>query len=123
VEKAKSTSLILCSVISVSTGEILLKYGLTKLGALDFGGKAIESFTSIAMSPYIWAGLILFVMSSLLWLIAISKTELSYAYPLMGMGYAMVAFFSWLIFNEALGALRILGIGVITLGVVMMSRS
>lgn len=123
MEKAKSTLIILCSVITVSTGEILLKYGLTRLGLLDFGSKAIESFISIAMSPYIWAGLTLFVISSLLWLIAISKTELSYAYPLMGMGYAVVAFFSWLIFNEALGALRILGIGIITFGVVMMSRS
>lgn len=122
-EKAKSTALILCSVLSVSTGELLLKYGLNKLETLDFIAKAAESFISIAMSPYIWIGLILFGVSSLLWLVALSKTELSYAYPLMGMGYAVVAFFSWLIFNEALGVLRVLGIGIITLGVAMMARS
>ncbi|HII14871.1 MAG TPA: EamA family transporter [Nanoarchaeota archaeon] len=122
-EKAKSTVTILGSVTAVAAGELLLKQGLIKLGPLDFAANAASSFISIFTSPYILLGIVLFAASSLLWLIAISKTELSYAYPLMGIGYAVVAFFSWLLFNEALTALRILGIFVIMAGVVMMARS
>ena len=122
-EKAGSTLTILGSVTAVATGEILLKQGLIKLGTLDFAGNAVSAFASIFTSTYIWLGLVLFGISSLLWLIALSKTELSYAYPLMGVGYAVVAFCSWLLFNEALTVLRILGIFVIMAGVVMMARS
>jgi multidrug transporter EmrE-like cation transporter len=122
-DKLRKTVTILGSVIAVGIGELMLKYGLNRLGTLDFGSAMIQSFIQVATSPYILTGLALFVMSSLLWLIALSETELSYAYPLLGTGYAIVAFFSWLLFNEALGALRIMGIFVIIAGVAMMSRS
>lgn len=123
MEKLRKTIILFSSVIAVGLGEILLKYGLTKLGQLDFGQFMLQSFILIFTSPYILLGILLFSASSLLWLIALSETELSYAYPLLGMGYAVVAFFSWIIFNEALTALRIVGILVIMSGVIMMSRS
>lgn len=120
---AKKLKAILLSVAAVSAAQILLKYGLKSAGEISFARHFFSTFLNLMLNPYILLGFVLFGASSVLWLIAISETDLSYAYPLLGMGYAIVAILSWLIFNETIGALRIAGIATIMLGIVLMSRS
>lgn len=120
----KRTKTVLLSVLTVSVAQILLKYGVNQLGTISYQLSNLGStFFTIFSNPEIFIGLILFLLSSLLWLVAISESELSYAYPLLGAGYALVALLSWVLFNETMSLLRILGIVVVFIGVYMMSRS
>ncbi len=118
------TKLVLLSVFTVSIAQILLKYGVNQLGTISYHlSSLVITFLTIFSNPAILIGLALFGLSSLLWLIAISESELSFAYPLLGTGYAVVAILSWLLFNENMSMLRIFGIIVVFLGVYNMSRS
>lgn len=115
---------VLLSVLAVGIAQLLLKYGMNKLGPLSFSSdNLLQTAASLFTSPAILIGAVLFGASSLLWLLAISETELSYAYPILGLGYAFVAFFSWILFNETLSAVRWIGIITITAGIIVMSRS
>lgn len=122
-EKLRYTLIIFASVIAIGISELLLKYGLVKIGTFNFANDMLGTFFTIFSSAYVISAIALMGISSLLWLIALSRAELSYAYPLLGMGYAVVAFFSWVLFNDILTPVRITGIFVIMLGVFMMSRS
>jgi len=54
---------------------------------------------------------------------ALSETELSYAYPLLGAGYALVAILSCAFFKETFSVVRMAGVGIVVIGIILMSRS
>ena len=118
----KTIYLILISILLISSGQLLLKSTMTKIGPLDFSSNAIlDTAIRVLTTPLILASITLFGLSSILWLTALSRTELSYAYPLFSIGYAIVAISSWLLFNEKMNAFRIAGIAIIILGVSILS--
>ena len=57
------------------------------------------------------------------WLVALSRVDLSYAYPFASLSYVVMLTASWLLFNENITSLRLLGTVVIGLGVFLISRS
>ena len=64
-----------------------------------------------------------YVISVGVWMMALSRVEVSYAYPLLSVGYIVTAFAGHLFFEEELGAVRWVGILVICLGVYLIPRS
>lgn len=113
---------ILLSILLVSSGQLILKFGMTQLGVLDFSlGSIADTAIKIALTPYVIIGVLLFGLSSVLWLTALSRAELSYAYPLFSIGYAIVSISSWFLFNEKMNGFRIAGIAIIILGVSILS--
>ncbi|MBT4174617.1 EamA family transporter [archaeon] len=123
MDKKKSLLLIVLSVFIVDSGQLLLKKGLLDLGALDFAGNLLGSFILAFTNPFVLSGLVLFFLSSFVWLIVLSKSNLSFAYPCLSLGYVIVSILSWFFFNESLSALRLVGLGVIFMGVYFMSRT
>lgn len=121
--KRKAIIIILASVLLISVAQLLLKYGVGNATKALTNASALTMLSAIFSSWQVLTAVALLLASSTLWLIGLSKAELSFAYPLLGTGYALVAFISWIIFNEALGITRIIGIITIITGVVMMSRS
>lgn len=120
--KFKGLLIAILSVIIVVTGQLILKYGLEQSGA-DFSQGVLSAFIQIFSNVYVWIALIFLMVESLSWLIAISKIPLSYAYPLLSLGYVAVSVLSWLFFYENLSSMRILGLGIIVIGVFMLSKT
>ncbi len=122
-KKNAAILLVLLSVILVNTGQLLLKHGLNLLGEISLSGDIIFSLINAVFSPFVFFGIVFFVASSFFWLLALSKAELSYAFPILSLGYVLVSVLSWLFFNEVLSVLRILGLSVIVVGVYMLSKT
>lgn len=104
----------------IDVGQLFLKTGLT-MRAVDFF--QLSSILLAATNPYILIGLALVGGSSIFWLNALSKTDLSLAYPMLSLGFVIVSVASYFLFNEQLTLLRMVGIGVISSGVFLMARS
>ena len=68
------------------------------------------------------AGLLLYVMSAIVWLKILSQWEVSKAYPLVGVGFALTVIVGWML-GEQVGAQRIGGVALISLGVILVARS
>lgn len=120
----KNLSLILISVLLIDAGQLLLKYSLNTFGEINWGFDLLFSnFILIAQNPFVWLALFLMGLSSFTWLLALSKNNLSYAYPILSFGYVVVAVLSWVFFSEPMGMVKILGLGIIAMGVVMLSNT
>jgi multidrug transporter EmrE-like cation transporter len=105
---------ILCSVV----GQVLLKAGANALGAVDFanlGQKLIEMTTQ----PLLWAGLSIYGLSALIYIIVLSRAKLSAAAPLVAITYIFTVVAGMLFFGEAVPLLRWAGISCIMAGVVL----
>ena len=79
--------------------------------------------SKIATSPAILAGIACYVVSVVVWILALSRTPVSVAYPMLSIGYILNALAAWLWLGEAFTATRAIGIGVIVVGVFMVARS
>ncbi len=100
-------------VVLNSVAQISLRYGASRDPK---GGTVSRSF---------WIGLwaICFALATLLWLIALRNTAISYAYPLLGAGYILVTLLAKWLLREKISALRWLSIVVITAGVLMVGAN
>lgn len=115
-----ATVYLLIAICLSATGEVLLKIGMRQFGAFSLTpSNLVHAFT---MPPVI-GGFAFVFGGSLFWLATISRADLSWAYPMLALGYILVVTASWFILNEALSPLRVAGLLVICVGLVMVARS
>jgi drug/metabolite transporter (DMT)-like permease len=116
--------LILIPVATVAASHLLLKKGLLIIGQFPQSfSELIPFFLKTFTNIYVISAVVLTIPTALVWILAISRTQLSFAYPFLALSYVLVALFSLLIFKEDVTILRWLGILVICAGVFLVSRS
>ena len=77
---------------------------------------------SMLLNPYIIISLFLTLLAGVTWMIAMTKFEISYAYPFTLLGLVLVTIFSVIFFGESVNTYKISGIVLIILGIVIISR-
>jgi uncharacterized membrane protein len=114
---------LLCSTLLVA-GQVLVKQGLNAMGGFDLSlSSPWTGLAKIFTSGYIWLGGLVTLVSGLVWMSILSKRELSLVYPLISLSYVVALACSAVILKEQVSPLRWLGVGVICLGVYMVSKS
>ena len=121
---AISFSLILTGVLLNAVAQLLLKAGTNAVGHFAFErGNILSVGWRLATEPHIFAGLVCYVVSVAVWILALSRVEVSIAYPMLSIGYVVNAMAAWYLFGEVVTPMRLLGIGIIILGVFIVARS
>lgn len=120
----KYIPMILLGVGLNAAAQLLLKKGMTSVGEFAFTADALWRVApTVALNPYIVAGLVSYVISVAIWLLVLSRVDVSAAYPFLSVGYVIAAIGGWLFFAEQVSAQRMLGIAFICAGVVFVARS
>jgi drug/metabolite transporter (DMT)-like permease len=116
---------ILISVLFGALGQLLLKKGMNGMGQVSLslpwrhlGG----TLWRIGTNPYVFIGLIIYLAATIFWLVALSRVDLSYAYPFVSLSYVIMLIASRLLFRENITPVRLLGTFVICLGVFIIYR-
>ena len=121
---AISFGLVLTGVLLNAAAQLLLKAGTNVVGQFEFHlDNLIPVGLKLALEPHILGGLACYVISVVVWIMALSRVPVSIAYPMLSIGYVINAFVAWQWFGEALAAQKLLGIGFIVLGVFLVARS
>jgi len=117
--------LILTGVGLNAAAQLLLKVAtrplahFSEFNADTLGGAVVILFKS---APF-WAGMVCYATSVCVWLAALSKAPVSTAYPMLSLGYVVVAAVSVMWLGESMGPAKVLGIALICAGVILVSRS
>ena len=121
---ARTFALALVSILLLVLGQSLLKYGLIRVGGVNFaGGQILHGLRAILTSPHLLLGFAAYGVSALLWLDVLSKLEISYAFPLVSLTYVITLFVGRFFFGEVITWVRVLGVLVIIGGVILVARS
>jgi drug/metabolite transporter (DMT)-like permease len=117
--------LVLAAAIIAAGGQLSLKAGMNQVGAIDAASLArpLETFGRVFSTPLVWFGLACYGVGAILWLIVLSRLDLSYAYLLLAAMYVLIPLVSWLFLGERIPPLRWLGMVVVVLGVLIVARS
>ena len=115
--------MILITTFLAVGGQLCLKHGMTALGEIGGFKMLIQSLPKVAKNLWIILGLGLYVFSTLLWMMILTKTPLSFCYPFISLSYVFVIIASRIVFKERIDIYKILAIVLIIGGVVMLSMS
>jgi multidrug transporter EmrE-like cation transporter len=107
-----------------ATAQLLLKAGTTSIGAFAFTlDNVVPVGLRLAKSPPILGGLCCYVVSVVVWILALSRVPVSVAYPMLSVGYVVNALAAWYLFGESITAQKLVGIAFIIAGVYLVARS
>lgn len=117
--------LILLSVAISAFAQIALKVGMGSPAvqrALAGGGSRVATVLDIAFNPFVILGLALYFGSAAVWLLVLSKVEVSFAYPFVALGFVLTAVLGRLVLHDSFSAAKIIGTLLIMVGVIVLAR-
>jgi multidrug transporter EmrE-like cation transporter len=116
--------LIMLGVMLNAGAQLLLKEGMRRIGHFEFiWANAVPITLQVAGNIFVLGGLFCYVISVAVWLLVLSRVEVSFAYPLLSVGYIVNAVAGYYLFQENLSMMRISGIMVICVGVFLVTKS
>lgn len=119
----KYIPLILAGVLLNAFAQVLLKKGMLSIGYFEFHFQTLSPIIKkVTINPYVLSGLAAYVISVAVWLLVLARVEVSYAYPFLSVGYVVVTWMGYFIFQENLSWIRVVGIAVIIVGVLLLSQ-
>jgi multidrug transporter EmrE-like cation transporter len=118
-------ALILTGVGLNAAAQLLLKVASRPLAHFsEFTADTLgSSLTILFKSLPFWTGMVCYAASVCVWLAALSKAPVSTAYPMLSLGYVVVAAVSVTWLGESMGPAKMFGIALICAGVILVSRS
>jgi multidrug transporter EmrE-like cation transporter len=114
---------IALTILFTVYGQMILKWQIGRLGGVppELAAKFLF-FAKAFIDPWLMSGLISAYFASLCWMSAVSKLNLSHAYPFMSFAFVLVMFLSAFIFHEPLTWPKVVGMVCIVAGIVISSQ-
>ena len=116
--------LILFTVLTNFGSQIMLKHGMTSMENFDIASNGIvRSALDVAFNPFVIGGLVVMAISMGAHLVVLSKVDISYAYPFLGLSFVLTAAWGYFMLGENVNTFRIIGVLLICSGVALVAKS
>ncbi len=112
---AKSIILIVVSVLMIALGQVFWKLGTNQTGA---GAPLLKTVTNL----WFVLGCIMLLGSSVVWILALQRVDLSYAFPFQSLAYVFIFLFSIFLFKEPVTTLKVIGTLLVITGVIVIAK-
>lgn len=114
---------IFLTIILTAYGQLAIKWQVGLAGPLpDSTEMKIVYFLRLLLNPWVISAVLAAFAAMICWMGAMTKFELSRAYPFMALNFVLVGLCSIWLFNETLTLPKMLGVGIIVLGLIVVSR-
>jgi multidrug transporter EmrE-like cation transporter len=112
--------LLMMAVLASSLGQLFLKIGAVQLGEVT-AKNAVNHVLSIVTTPPLIAGLLAYGMGAVFYILVLTRVNLSVAAPSASLIYLFSVLMGYFFFQEALSPARLVGLGLIMAGVVLVA--
>jgi multidrug transporter EmrE-like cation transporter len=125
MRSAVTVFLALACVLLTAAAQIVLKIGVSnpQLQSLLADGRLRAFLLHASFTPLVFLGVLIYVVSTVIWLLVLARADLSYAYPFVSLGFVATALYGFCVLHEPIGAGRLGGIALIVCGVLLIARS
>jgi len=117
-----TVALGLVAIILLSVGQTSMKVGLNHIGGISLAD-GVATLLKLLRTPWVIVGFACYGLSSILWLDVLSKLDFSLAFPMVGLTYVFTLLIGRFFFHETVGLDRMLGVGLIVLGIFFLAKS
>lgn len=118
-----SVGLVICTVLLTVYGQLIVKWRVNQAGPLpvELVKKAVF-LVSLLIDPWVVTVIPATLVAGLCWMAAMTKLELSYAYPFMSLAFVLVLILSAVLFHETVSMPKVLGMVIVILGLIIASQ-
>lgn len=114
---------VLLTILLTVYGQIVIKWQVLKVGSLpQETADKILFMLQLLLNPWIVSALAAAFLASFFWMAAMTKLQLSHAYPFMGLTFVVVMLASGFFFHEPITTLKVVGVALIVLGLAVASQ-
>ncbi len=113
--------LIIINILLAVSGQTFIKQGMGKIGSFS-DMPLMQFFQRALLSPLVILGLFLYIVSSFIWFMVLSRVELSVAYPALSLGYILVLAIGFFFLGETITLAKLAGVILICLGVFLIFK-
>ena len=115
---------ILLTILFTVYGQLVIKWQVSRAGAMPAAAGAKALFLlHLIVNLWVISGFVAALIAALAWMAALTKFNLSFAYPFMSLSFILVMFASALFLREPLTVWKLVGMALLVLGMVISSRS
>lgn len=116
--------LILFTVFTNFGSQVLLKEGMTRIDHFELTPAGlVGSLQDVVFNGFVVGGLVVMVISMASHLVVLSRVDISYAYPFLGLSFVLTTAWGYFVLSEGVNAWRLLGVLLICAGVSMVAKS
>ncbi|WP_101842825.1 EamA family transporter [Halobacillus sp. Marseille-P3879] len=102
-------------------GQLILKWKIDQYGGLpELWKDKVLFLLQLLFNPFILSGFLSAFIASLFWMAAMTKFDISYAYPFMSLSFVLVFLLSVLLFGEPISMKKFMGVSLIVIGIIVM---
>ncbi len=108
---------VLMTILLTVYGQIIIKWQVLKAGAMpEATGDKFAFLFALLINPWVVSAFAAAVLAAVFWMAAMTKLQLSHAYPFMSLAFVFIMLAGWLFFNEPITPLKIAGVALVVLG-------
>lgn len=114
---------ILATVLFTVYGQLVVKWQVTRAGPFPLAtSERLIFLLKLLLNPWIMSGVAAGFLALLCWMIAMTRFDLSYAYPFMSLAFIFVLILSAIFFHETVTMPKMIGVMLIVAGIIIGSR-
>jgi uncharacterized membrane protein len=122
--RIKTLVMILAMVVCANTGDLLLKHGMTKIGAVEISASGLlHALLLTATNGTIWLGIVFLTGFMLSYMTVLSWADYSYVMPAGAFGYALLTLLAVVFLHENVSPRRWVGVVLICIGVLLVGQT
>ena len=116
-------SYILATVVCTVYSQLVMRWQVGAAGELPSDGPGkLRFIATLLVNPWVLSGIVATFLAGVSWMLAMTRFEISYAYPFVSLNYVIILAASILLFNESLSPPKIMGTVLVIVGIVVISK-
>lgn len=114
---------ILSTIVFTVYSQLVMRWQVSFAGPLpgDTAGK-VAYVTHLLVNPWVVTGIVSTFFAGVSWMLAMTKFEVSYAFPYVSLNYVLVLFASVLLFHESITGAKLAGTVLVVAGLFVIAR-
>jgi multidrug transporter EmrE-like cation transporter len=115
---------IALTVVLTVYGQLVFKWRVDDAG--DFpsaGGDRLDYLLRLFLDPWVISVFVSALLASVTWALALTRFDLSFAYPFMALSFVLVLAFGGIFLSESVTLAKVAGVSLIVLGLIVASRA
>jgi multidrug transporter EmrE-like cation transporter len=115
---------IFATVFFTVYSQVVMRWQVNNAGELptDFSNKLVF-VAQLLIKPWVISGILSTFLAGVSWMLAMTKFEISYAFPFMGLNYVLILLAGGILFNESITLARVFGVAIVIIGLIIVARN
>ncbi len=117
----RSNAFLLLYIALTTASQLIMRWQVS--AAAPAAANRVSFIVSMLLTPWVWAAILATFLAGLAWMLALTRFELTYAFPFTGVTFALILLAGAFLFGEHVGPGRIAGTLLVLLGLIVIVRS